>query len=225
MRTETVVTAEVRETRGKNAARRTRVEGKIPAVVYGNYKDPVAVAVSPKEILKIVHSKTGHNTIFDLEIQGVERTPVMVVDEQYDPVKTRLLHVDLQRIDLAKRVRVAVPVVTKGDARGVKQQGGLLEVVTREIEIECVPDSIPEQYVVDVTELGMGQSVRAGEIPLAEGVKLLTPPDAVIAHVVGVKSAEEPVAAEAAPTAAEPEVVKKGKKEEAPAAEDKGKKK
>jgi large subunit ribosomal protein L25 len=224
LRSEEVVPANVRDTRGKNAARRTRVDGRIPAVVYGNYKDAVAVAVSPRDILKIVHSKTGHNTIFDIDIQGVERTPVMVVDEQYDPVRTVLLHVDLKRIDLSKKVRVAVPVVTYGDAKGVKQQGGLLEVVTRQVEVECVPDQIPEQFAVDVTDLMMGQSIRASDLPLAEGVRLLSQPDAVIAHVVGVKGAEEPAAGEVAPAVAEPEVVKKGKKEEA-APEEKGKKK
>jgi large subunit ribosomal protein L25 len=224
LRSDEVVLAKVRDTRGKNAARRARVEGRIPAVVYGAYKDAVAVAVNPKDILKIVHSKTGHNTIFDLDIQGVERTPVMVVDEQYDPVKTVLLHVDLKRIDLSKKVRVAVPVITHGEAKGVKQQGGLLEVVTRQIEIECVPDRIPEQFAVDVTELMMGQSIRASDLPLPEGVRLLSQPDAVIAHVVGVKAGEEPAAAEVAPAVAEPEVVKKGKKEEA-APEEKGKKK
>ena len=223
MRADIVVAAEVRDTRGKNAARRTRVAGNIPAVVYGNYKDAVSVAVNPKDIFKIIRSKSGHNTIFDLDIGGVERTPVMVVDEQYDPVKSYLLHVDLKRIDLTKRVRVGVPVVTAGEPAGVKTQGGLLEVVTRQVEIECVPDQIPEQYIVDVTELMMSQSIRAADIPLAEGVKLMSPPDAVIAHVVGVKAEDVPVVEVAA--VVEPEVVvKKGKKEEA-APEEKGKKK
>lgn len=217
MRTDTVVAASVREDRGKNAARRTRMAGHIPAVVYGAFKDPVSLAVSPKDILGIIRSKTGHNTIFDLNITGLETTPVMVVDEQYDPVRGHLLHVDLKRIDLTKRIRVSVPVVTQGEAKGIKLQGALLEIVTRQIEIECVPDSIPLNYVVDVTELMIGNSKRASDIVLGEGVKLISPPDSVIAHVVGVKAEE--VAAVAEPVAgAEPEVVKKGKKdEEAPA--------
>jgi large subunit ribosomal protein L25 len=217
LRTDTVVAGSVREDRGKNAARRTRMAGHIPAVVYGAFKDPVSLAVSPKEILGIIRSKTGHNTIFDLDIAGVEKTPVMVVDEQYDPVKGHLLHVDLKRIDLTKRIRVSVPVITLGEAKGIKLQGALLEIVTRYIEIECVPDAIPLNYAVDVTELMIGNSKRASDIQLGEGVKLISPADSVIAHVVGVKAEE--VAAVVEPAAgAEPEVVKKGKKdEEAPA--------
>jgi large subunit ribosomal protein L25 len=150
----------------------------------------------------------------------------MVVDEQYDPVRGRLLHVDLKRIDLTRRLRVTVPVVTLGEPKGVKQQGGLLEVITRQVEIECVPDSIPANFVIDVSELMLNEAKRASDIQLAEGVRLLSAPESVIAHVVGLKAEEEPAAAAdvAAPTS-EPEVVKKGKKEdEAPAAET-GKKK
>lgn len=217
MRTDAVVAANVREDRGKNAARRTRMAGHIPAVVYGAFKDPVSLAVSPKDILGIIRSKTGHNTIFNLDITGIENTPVMVVDEQYDPVRGHLLHVDFKRIDLSKRIRVSVPVITAGEAKGIKLQGALLEIVNRQIEIECVPDSIPLNYVVDVTELMIGNSKRAGDIELGEGVKLISPAESVIAHVVGVKAEE--VAAVVEPAAgAEPEVVKKGKKdEEAPA--------
>ncbi len=224
MRTDTVVAASVREGRGKNEAHRTRAAGRIPAVVYGAFKDPVSIAVSPKEILGIIHSKSGHNTIFDLDIQG-DRSPVMVVDEQYDPVRGRLLHVDFKRIDLTRRLRVTVPVLTKGEPAGVKTQGGLLEVITRQVEIECVPDSIPENFVIDVSELMLNDAKRASDIVLAEGVRLLSAPEAVIAHVVGVKAEEEAAATDiAAPAGAEPEVVKKGKKdEEAPA--DTGKKK
>jgi large subunit ribosomal protein L25 len=136
------------------------------------------------------------------------------------------LHVDLKRIDLSKRLRVAVPVVTQGDAKGVKQQGGLLELVTRSVEIECVPEHIPDKFVVDVSEMMLGDARRASDLPLAEGVKLLSPSDAVLVHVVGMKAEEVAPVVEVAPVAAEPEVVKKGKKEEAaPVAEEKGKKK
>ena len=234
MRTETVVPAHVRETRGKNEARRTRRSGLIPGVIYGAFKDPVSVAVDPKAINKIIRSKTGHNTIFNLEIKDVETTPVMVVDEQHDPVRGNLLHVDLKRIDLTKRIRVFVPVTTSGEPAGVKTQGGLLEVITRAIEIETLPDEIPESYVIDVSELMIGQSKRASDIALAGTTKLIGSPDTVIAHVVGMRAEEVAPAAAAeaaAPAAAEPEVVKKGKKEEegaAPAAapeKEKGKKK
>ena len=125
MRTEITVAAEARATRGKNEARRTRRAGMIPAVVYGAYKDPVPIAVNPKNIPQILHSKTGHNTIFNLNVQGGETTPVMVVDGQYDPIRGNLLHVDLKRIDLTKRIRVSVPVLTHGEAQGRQAAGRL----------------------------------------------------------------------------------------------------
>jgi len=234
VRKDITVTAQVRDTRGKNEARRTRREGQIPAVLYGAYKDPISVAVSPREILKIVHSNTGYNTIFNLTITGGETTPVMVVDQQVDPIKGTLLHADLKRIDLTKRIRVTVPVHTKGEAQGVKVQGGLLEVITRAVEIECLPDEIPEGFVVDVTELMIGQSKRASDVALSGSMKLVSAPEAVIAHAVAMRAEEVATPAEgAAPaegvaagtTPAEPEVIKKGKKEEEAPAEDKGKKK
>ena len=234
MRRDITVTAEVRATRGKNEARRLRVRGFIPAVVYGAYKDSVSIGVNPKEINQILHSKTGHNTIFNLSIQGIENTPVMVVDSQRDPIKGHLLHADLKRIDLAKRIRVSVPVITQGEAAGIKLQGGLLEIVTREIEIECLPDEIPEHFVVDVSSLMIGQSVRAGSIPMAGSIRLTSSPETVIAHVVALRAEEvaPAAAAEAAPpaegAAAEPEIIKKGKKEEEgaePTADTKAKKK
>jgi large subunit ribosomal protein L25 len=225
MKTEITVAAEARASRGKNEARRTRRAGMIPGVVYGAYKDPVPVAVNPRQISQILHSRTGHNTIFNLSIQGGETTPVMVVDGQHDPIRGNLLHVDLKRIDLSKRIRVSVPVNTHGEPPGVKQQGGLLEVITREIEIECLPDEIPEHFMVDVGELMIGQSKRASDIAMAGSMKLISSPDSVIAHVITIKVVAEPTPAEAvaAPTAeaaaAEPEVIKKGKKEEEGAAE------
>jgi large subunit ribosomal protein L25 len=219
-----VVAAQPRASRGKNEARRTRRAGLIPAVVYGAFKDAVSVSVSPKEIGRIIHSKTGHNSIFDIDIAGVERTPVMVADEQYDPIKSTLLHIDLRRIDLTRKLRVSVPVHTTGEAKGVKQQGGVLDVVTRLIEIECVPADIPDQFDVDVTELMIGSAIRVSELPVKDGVRILTAGDAVIAHVVGIKEEAAPVAeAAATPAAAEPEVVKKGKKDEEAPAADKGK--
>ncbi len=234
MRKDISVGAEVRETRGKNEARRTRRRGLIPAVVYGSFQDPVSVAVNPRELLQILRSKSGYNTIFNLSVHGGETTPVMVVDEQFDPIKGTLLHADLKRIDLTKRLRISVPVTTSGEPKGVKQQGGLLEIISRAVEIECIPDEIPEGFVVDVTELMMGQSKRASDVTLSGSMKLVSPPESVIAHVVAMRAEEEKPAAEAAPTAeaaaptaAEPEVIKKGKKEEESAAEPeaKGKKK
>ena len=231
MRKDITVTAEVRTSRGKNEAHRTRRAGQIPAVVYGAYQDPVSVALNPREIVKIIRSNTGYNTIFTLAIQGGESTPVMVVDQQVDPIKGTLLHADLKRIDLTKRIRVSVPVHTAGEPAGVKVQGGLLEVITRAVEIECLPDEIPESFTVNVSDLMIGQSKRASDVGVSGSMKLVSSPDTVIAHIVTLRAEEAAATPEAAaapvagaPGAAEPEVIKKGKKEEA-APEEKGKKK
>ncbi|MBM3757774.1 MAG: 50S ribosomal protein L25 [Acidobacteria bacterium] len=224
MRKDITIAAAPRSTRGKNEARRLRVSGQMPAVIYGTKKDPVAVSVSPKEVSNILHSSTGHNTIFDVTVDGGAGEPVMIVDWQNHPLRGNLLHIDLQRIDLEKALVVSVPVHVKGEARGVKLQGGLLEVVSREIEIECLPNDIPEFFEVDVTGLGINQAVRAGDLQLAESMTLISPADAVLVHVTSLK-AEEAAPAEA-DKPAEPEVVKaKGKKEdaEAPAADKKKK--
>ena len=221
------VAAEVRTSRGKNEARRTRSAGKIPAVVYGAYQDPVPVAVDPREILRIVRSATGYNTIFSLVIQGGETTPVMVVDHQNDPIRNTLLHADLKRIDLTKRIRVTIPVAFFGESKGVKNQGGHFEVVNRTASIECLPEEIPDAFTFDVTEMMLGDSRRAGDLPLTGSMKLLSVGDELFCHVIAprgeVPTAAEEEAAAAAAAAAEPEVIKKGKKEEEAAAEEKKK--
>ncbi len=221
------IAAEVRTSRGKNEARRTRKAGNIPAVVYGAFQDPVSVSLSPKELVKIIRSNTGLNTIFNLAIAGGETTAVMIVDRQVDPIKSTLLHADLKRIDLTKRIRISVPVVTEGEPAGVKVQGGLLEIITRVVEIECLPDDIPAKFVINVTELMIGQSKRASDVTLGGTAKLVSDPQSVIAHIVALRAEEvvAPVEGVAAPAAAEPEIAKKGKKDEAPPAEEKGKKK
>jgi len=231
MANDITVAAEPRTLRGKNEARRLRATGSTPAVVYGVGKETFAVSINPKEVSKILRSKTGHNTIFTLAVNGGENTPVMIVDWQKDPVKDNLLHVDLKRIDLTVRLVVKVPVHTVGEPEGVKIQGGLHEIITREIEVECLPNEIPDDLSVDVSGLSIGQSIRAGDVALPGSVKLVSPADAVISHIVTMKAEEvaAPVAgAEAAgpAAAAEPEVIKKGKKEEEDeAADDKKKKK
>jgi large subunit ribosomal protein L25 len=233
LRKEITVAAEVRTSRGKNEARRTRAAGYIPAVVYGAYQDPVSVAVNPKELSKIIRSSTGLNTIFTLAVKGGESTPVMVVDRQVDPIRGLLLHADLKRIDLTKRIRVSVPVGTSGEPAGVKVQGGLLEIISRSIEIECLPDEIPESFTVEVSELMIGQGKRASDVELSGSMKLVSDAQTVIAHIVAMRAEEvvAPVegavpAAEAVVAAAvEPEVVKKGKKEEEAPEKEKGKKK
>jgi large subunit ribosomal protein L25 len=223
MRKNITVAASPRESRGKNEARRLRVQNLSPAIVYGAGKDPVAVAISPKELNKILHSASGHNTIFNLDIQGGENTPVMIVDWLRDPVKSNLLHADLLRIDLTKRIRVKVAVHLHGEPVGVKQMGGHLEVVNREIAIECLPDDIPDALNEEIGEMVVGQSLRAGDVKLHGSMLLTENPELVIAHVVGAKAEVADEAAEAVATP-EPEVVKKGKKEE-PEAETKAKKK
>jgi large subunit ribosomal protein L25 len=223
MKRDMTITAEARDSRGKNEARRLRAKGSMPAVLYGGAEGPTPVAVSPKEVNRILNSKAGHNTIFTLSMAGKEDTPVMIVDWQFDPIKDSLLHADLKRIDLSRRITVKVPVVTQGEPKGVKIQGGIHEVVTREVEIECLPNEIPEQFVVNVSELMIGQNVRASDIEMSGSIKLISPPDTVISHVVSLRAEEPAPAAETAgvaatPAAAEPEVIKKGKKEEEGAA-------
>ena len=215
MRKDITITAEPRDSRGKNEARRLRAQGSMPAVVYGGVAGATAVTVNPKELSRILHSKTGHNTIFNLGVNG-DSTPVMIVDWQYDPIRDSLLHVDLKRIDLTQRITVKVPVTTQGDPKGVKLQGGIQDIVTREVEVECLPDEIPEQFVLNVAELMIGQSIRASDIPMPGSMKLITLPDSVITHIVSVKVEEvaAPEAEAVVAPAAEPEVLKKGKKEE-----------
>jgi large subunit ribosomal protein L25 len=208
----------IRQERGKHAARRTRRTGLVPATLYGGRKDAVALSVNAKQIAKILRSETGHNTIFTVHVTGGSEESAMVKDWQVDPVSGSLLHVDLYRVAMDVRMRVKVPVHTFGEPQGVKLQGGIFEMVTREVEVECLPGDIPEEFKVDVGPLMIGMQLRAADLPLDPNkVKLLTDPQRVLAHVVVLKKEEEPppeaaVATETAP--AEPEVIKKGKKEE-----------
>lgn len=200
----------------KNAARRVRVSGKIPAVVYGAGKDAVAVTVDPKVITKILHSESGHNTIFDLNVEGAGVTKAMIVDWQHEPIKGKLLHIDLKRIAMDKAMRVSVPVQLVGTATGVKNQGGILEHVLREVEIECLPGDIPSHIDVDISGLELHGVLRIADLPHSGKIKFLGDEDATVAHVTIIKEEAAAEAAEAAPT--EPEVAKKGKTETAEAA-------
>jgi large subunit ribosomal protein L25 len=210
------------ESRGKNEARRVRVTGQIPAVVYGAKKDSVALIVNPKQITKILHSETGHNTIFDLQIANGGKEKVMIVDWQYDPIKSTLLHIDMKRIDMAKAIRVAVPLVLVGESAGVKQQGGIMDQILREVEVECLPTDIPSHIDVDVSQLVFGQVLRVADLPHGGKLKFLTAEDQPIAHITTVKeevvATPDAAAAADAATAAEPEVIKKGKQDEETAA-------
>ena len=211
------VEGKVREGRGKGPARRIRLTGMVPATLYGGKKDAVSLAVNAKQVAKILRSESGHNTIFSVKLEDGAEERAMLKDWQVDPLRGALLHVDLLRIAMDVRMRVRIPVHTFGEPQGVKMQGGVFETVTREVEVECLPGDIPEEFRVDVSEFLIGKQLRAGELPIdKDKVKLLTDPTRVLAHVVMLKKEEEPapeaaVAAEAAP--AEPEVIKKGKKE------------
>ena len=194
----------------KNAARRVRVEGKIPAVVYGAGKDAVAVTVDPKLITKILHSESGHNTIFDLDVTGTGLVKAMIVDWQHEPIKGKLLHIDLKRIAMDKTMTVSVPIQLVGIPVGVKTQGGILEHVMREVEIECLPNDIPSHLDVDVSNLELNGYIHISDLPHSGSIKYLGEEDATVAHVTLIKEVVEPEAAVVA-TAAEPEVAKKGK--------------
>ena len=202
-----------RETRGKNEARRLRVAGRIPAVVYGGQnKEPLAVSVDPKILSRILHSDSGLNTLIDLQIDGAAGARVLVKDFLLDPIHHRLLHADFYRLSLDKPITVTVSVELKGEAKGVKLQGGVLDFPNREVEIEVLPTEIPEHLEIDVTELMIGDGVRLKD--LATGAKWtpVSEPDTLLVHVVPPR-VEETTAAEGAAAPAEPEVIKKGKPE------------
>jgi large subunit ribosomal protein L25 len=220
---EATLEAVKRDGRGKNEANRLRMSGQIPAVVYGSQGDKqtpvgVAVAVDPKQLLRILHSDSGANTLISLKVEGDTEARVMVREYQLDPITHQLLHADFYRLALDKEITVAVPIVLKGEPKGVKQQGGLLDFVTREIQVLCLPTQIPEHIDVDVTELLLNQSIRLRDLSQSGTWKAVSDPETMIAHVV-VPKAEEATAAAAtegaAPAAAgaEPEVIKKGKEE------------
>ncbi len=212
-----IVVGEVRVERGKNASRRLRASGRVPAILYGHNQDTSALTVNPKELSAILHSGTGHNTIFSLDIQGQGTTSVMIKDWQYDPIKGNLLHADLLRIAMDETLQVKVPITTIGEAKGVKLQGGILEFVLREVEVQCLPTDIPEKITIDVSNLEIGANLRVSDLPADPKVKILSEPDLVVAHVISPKAEKEPE-----PTAealvAEPEVIKRGKVAEEEAA-------
>ena len=211
----------------KNAARRVRVAGKIPAVLYGSGHDPVAIEVEPKQISRILFSETGHNTILDVEVAGLPGAKAMIVDWQREPINDRLIHSDLKRIALDKALHVKVRVKLLGIPVGVKTSGGILDQVLREVEIECLPADIPASIAVDISNLALYDTLRVSDLPHSDAIKYLNAEDATVAHVVSIREeaptaaeAEVAAAAAAAATAAEPEVAKKGKPEEAAKAAD-----
>jgi large subunit ribosomal protein L25 len=215
-----VLEAVKRDGRGKNEARRLRASGRIPGIVYGTRGDgqqpaAVSVAVDPKEVFRILHSDSGANTLINLRLDGGE-TRVMVKEYQVDPVTHALLHADFYQLAMDKAITVTVPIVLRGEARGVKIQGGLLDFVTREVEVECLPTDIPEHIDVDVTELMLNQSIRLRDLPQNDKWKPVSEPETMLVHVVMPKAEEAAAAtteAVAATPSSEPEVIKKGKDE------------
>jgi large subunit ribosomal protein L25 len=220
---EATLEARARDTFGKNEARRTRREGQVPAVLYGSSgggsaDEARAIAVDPKALLKILHSESGANTLIALKLPGEKaETRVLVKDYQLDPVTHHVLHADFYRIAMDRAIKVTIPVTVKGEPKGVKQQGGILEFVRREIEIECLPGDIPENVEIDVSELMLHQGIRVRDVATDAKWTPISEPELMLVHVITPKAEEvAPVAeAVAAPTvAAEPEVIKKGKKDE-----------
>ena len=231
---EAILEATPRDSFGKNEARRTRRGGLVPAVLYGTSEGPnqeaTAIAVHPKALLKILHSESGANTLISLKLKGAGDSRVLVKEYQLDPVTRALLHADFYRIRMDRVIRLTIPIVVKGEPKGVKQQGGLLEFIRREIEIEVLPADIPEHVEIDVSELMLHQGVRVREIAGNPKWKPLSDPDMMIVHVIMPKAEEVAAPADAAVAAApvaavEPEVIKKGKKDEAEDEKDKKDKK
>jgi large subunit ribosomal protein L25 len=222
--------AEAREDFGKNASRRMRRAGRIPAVVYGGGGPAIPVAVDPKRILQILHSESGHNAIFTLEIPGKAPARVMIREWQTEPIRGNLLHVDLVRIARDTKLKLQIPIHVTGEPVGVKVQAGIFEFVLREVEVECLPDDIPEGFIADVSGLELGKNFRVSDLPVDPKVKILTDPTRVVAHVAELRAEEEvkPAAEEAVAAPGEPEVIRKGKAEEeeagAPEAKKEGKK-
>jgi large subunit ribosomal protein L25 len=217
---ETTLQAVKRGDKGKNEARRHRAAGRLPAVVYGPAAGgaqgpPLPVTVEPKELSRILHTEAGANTLINLKIDGEGEARVLVKEYQLDPITRELLHADFYRVAMDKAITVTVSVVLKGEAKGVKAQGGVVDFVTRQIEVECLPANIPESITVDVTELMMHEGVRVKDLQTGGKWTAVSDPDTMIVHVVALKTVEEtPAAAEAATaTPAEPEVIKKGKTE------------
>src|SRR6201984_806395 len=208
-----VLEAQAREAGTKGHARRVRRDGKIPAVVYGAGKDPQPITVDPRVVTRILNSETGHNTIFDLTLSG-ESTKAMIVDWQYEPIKGTLLHIDLKRIALDKVLKVNVPIFLVGEAAGVKQEGGIMEQMLREVEIECLPADIPSHIDADVSQLTFGKVLRVSDLPQSEKLKFLTDANQPVAHVTSVKeevvATPEAVAAEAGGSPGAPHTMQRG---------------
>jgi len=221
---EAILEASPRDTFGKNEARRTRRGGRVPAVLYGaasegDARTATPIAVEPKPLLKILHSESGANTLISLKLPGAAEAKVLVKEYQLDPITHEVLHADFYRVAMDRLLQVTIPVLVHGEPKGVKQQGGILEHIRREIEIECLPADIPEHIDIDVSELMLHQGIRVRDLPVNPKWTPVSEGELMLVHVIAPKAEEVAAPAEgavaAAPTAtAEPEVIKKGKKEE-----------
>src|SRR5438067_5425116 len=217
---EATLEVKTRDSFGKNEARRTRRAGLVPGVLYGgDGSKATPISVEPRALLRILHSESGANTLISLKLPGGGDARVLVREYQLDPVTHQLLHADFYRVAMDRAIQVTIPVVVKGEPKGVKQQGGILEFIRREIEIECLPADIPEHVEVDVSELMLHQGIRVRDLPGDPKWKPLSEPEMLLVHVIMAKADEAAAAPEAAAATAtvpaEPEVIKKGKKEEA----------
>ncbi|MCL4811858.1 MAG: 50S ribosomal protein L25 [Vicinamibacteraceae bacterium] len=212
---EATLRAQKRDTRGKNEARRLRQQGLIPAVVYGGKDEPTPIAVDAKILSGILHSEAGANSLIDLDVEGAGVTKVLVKDFLLEPVHRKLLHADFYRVAMDRKIQVTVPVVVVGEPKGVKLQGGVLDIPHREVEIECLPGDIPEHIEIDVADMIVGQAIRLRDVVGTARWTALSDPELMLAHVVAPRVVEEaPAEAAAAPATAEPEVIKKGKAED-----------
>jgi len=211
---EIIVRATRREGRGKNDARRARRDGQVPVTIYGGAAEAVTALAQLRDLAAILRSDTGRNTIFTVDVEGVEATEVMFADRQIDPVRSRLMHADFKRLVKGEKIEATVPLRLIGEPIGVREEAGILEQIVRNVEIRCEPRDIPEHLDVDVSNLGVHDVLHVSDIPVSEGVEILAAPDVVIATIGVVK--EEPV--EVVPVEGEvptePEVIGKGKKEE-----------
>jgi large subunit ribosomal protein L25 len=228
---EATLEAQTRDSFGKNEARRTRRDGLVPAILYGaasegGSREATPIAVQPKALLKILHSESGANTLISLKLSGAD-TRVLVKEYQLDPITHQLLHADFYRVAMDRMLQVTIPVIVKGEPKGVKQQGGILEFIRREIEVECLPADIPENVEIDVSELMLHQGIRVRDIAVDPKWKPVSEPEMMIVHVIMPKAEEVAAPADAAAAAtaapAEPEVIKKGKKDEEKEEEEKKK--
>lgn len=219
------IQSSIRELTGKGPNRRLRVAGKVPAVLYGHKSENVALTVDPKDVFRILHSQAGENTIFLLSVPGRETVNCLIKEYQLEPVSHSLLHADFYEVAMDEALEVDVPVETTGEPYGVKTEGGLLDLVHRELHVECLPADIPENITIEVSEMKIGDMVRVRDLKVSEKIKILDDPEMVVVAVTHAR-AEEPVAtAPVAEAEAEPEVIKKGKALEPEAEEEEEKEK